>query len=125
MGQETPLDRISLRGLRARGFHGVFEHERREGQEFVVDVVLGVDSRAAARTDDLSRTVHYGLLATALVEVIEGEPVNLIETLAQRLADTCLARPGVHEVEVTLHKPQAPIPHQFDDVAVTIHRRRQ
>ncbi len=81
------LDRITVRGLRARGRHGVFDFERREGQEFVVDVVLAVDTRPAARTDDVSDTVDYGELSDRLVAVVEGEPVNLIETLAQRLAD--------------------------------------
>ncbi|GAA3751946.1 dihydroneopterin aldolase [Spinactinospora alkalitolerans] len=119
-----PPDRIAVRGLRARGHHGVFDHERRDGQEFVVDVVLGVDTGEAARTDDLAHTVHYGLLSSRLVEVVEGEPVNLIETLADRLAAVCLAEPQVLEAEVTVHKPQAPVPHEFDDVTVTIQRRR-
>ncbi|WP_236700328.1 dihydroneopterin aldolase [Allosalinactinospora lopnorensis] len=119
------LDRIAVRGLRARGHHGVFEEERRKGQEFLVDVVLGVDTREAARTDDLAHTVHYGVLSERLVEVVEGEPVDLIETLAGRLAEVCLADPAVHEAEVTVHKPEAPIPYEFADVTVTILRRRQ
>lgn len=119
-----PLDRISIRGLRARGRHGVFDFERREGQEFVVDAVLGVDTRPAARSDDVSDTVDYGELSDRLVAVVEGEPVNLIETLAQRLADVCLDSPRVVEVEVTVHKPDAPIRHRFDDVSITITRRR-
>lgn len=121
----TPrLDRIALRGLRGFGRHGVFDHERRDGQEFAVDVVLGVDSRAAARSDNVADTVHYGVLSDHLMEVIEGDPVNLIETLADRLAEVCLAQPLVSEVEVTVHKPNAPIPFPFDDVTVTILRRR-
>lgn len=117
-------DRIILRGLHAWGHHGVREHERRDGQEFVVDAVLSVDTRAAAAEDDLLRTVDYGELAARLAAVITGEPVRLIETLAQRLADTCLGEQGVSEVEITLHKPHAPISYPFDDVAVTISRRR-
>lgn len=117
-------DRIAIRGLRARGNHGVFEHERREGQEFVVDVTLGVDTSAAARTDDLAHTVHYGVLGERLAAVIEGDPVNLIETLADRLAAVCLSEPLVAEVEVTVHKPEAPMPCTVDDVTVTIHRSR-
>lgn len=117
-------DRIAVRGLRAWGHHGVLEQEWRDGQTFVVDVVLGVDSREAARTDDLTHTVHYGVLSERLVGVVEGEPVALIETLAQRLADTCLAESAVHEVEVTVHKPDAPIPHEFSDVTITIVRER-
>jgi 7,8-dihydroneopterin aldolase/epimerase/oxygenase len=117
-------DLISLRGLRARGHHGVFDFERLQGQDFVVDVQLELDLRIAARTDDVTDTVHYGELAGQLVEVITGPPVNLIETLAQRLADTCLTDPRVHAATVTVHKPQAPIPHEFGDVAVTIRRER-
>lgn len=118
------LDRIAVRGLRARGYHGVFEEERCQGQEFMVDVVLGTDTRAAGRSDDLALTVHYGELSTRLVDVLEGPPVELIETLAERLADVCLSEMRVQEVEVTVHKPGAPIPHQFTDVSVTILRRR-
>jgi 7,8-dihydroneopterin aldolase/epimerase/oxygenase len=121
---QVPLDRIALRGLRATGYHGVYEHERRGGQEFVVDAILGVDTRPAAAADDLSRTVDYGGLAARLTGVITGEPVRLIETLAERLAGECLAEPAVTEVEITVHKPQAPLPFPFCDVAVTISRRR-
>ncbi|GIJ51822.1 7,8-dihydroneopterin aldolase [Virgisporangium aliadipatigenens] len=117
-------DLISLRGLRARGFHGVFDFEREQGQDFVVDVQLELDLRPAARTDDVVETVHYGELAGQLVAVISGPPVRLIETLAQRLADTCLADARVRATTVTVHKPQAPIPHEFGDVAVTIRRER-
>lgn len=117
-------DRIALRGLRARGHHGVFDSERRDGQEFRVDAVLAVDTRPAGDRDELERTVDYGALAEALVRDVAGEPVRLIETLAERLAAVCLNEPLVREVELTVHKPQAPIPHAFDDVAVTIHRRR-
>lgn len=117
-------DLITLTGLRVRGYHGVFDFERREGQDFVVDVALELDTRPAATTDDLTRTVHYGELAGALAEVIAGEPVDLLETLAARLADVCLADPRVEAATVTVHKPQAPIPLTFADVAVTIRRER-
>jgi len=123
-GGGVPGDRITLRGLRARGYHGVFEHERRDGQEFVIDAVLWTDTTAAAAGDDLAGTADYGALAGRLVAVVTGEPVNLIETLASRLAAACLADPAVREAEVTVHKPQAPIPFPFDDVAVTIRRAR-
>lgn len=119
-----PADRIALRGLRVRGRHGVYAHERRDGQEFVIDAVLGVDTRSAAAADELSATVDYGALAAALAAVVSGEPVRLIETLAQLLAQVCLAVPAVTEVEITVHKPQAPVPFAFDDVTVTIVRRR-
>lgn len=119
------LDRIILKGVRARGFHGVFEHEREAGQEFVVDAALGVLSISkAAKTDDLHDTVDYGGVAEAIVEIIAGPPVNLIETLASRIATRCLEFDFVRAVTVTVHKPQAPIPVPFDDVAVRITRTR-
>ncbi|MBM9505215.1 dihydroneopterin aldolase [Actinacidiphila acididurans] len=118
------MDKITLRGLSVRGHHGVFPHERENGQTFVVDLVLGVDTSAAAATDDLARTVHYGVIAEQVAAVVAGEPVDLIETLAQRIADTCLGHETVEEVEVTVHKPEAPITVPFEDVTVTITRRR-
>ena len=118
-------DRITLTGLRVRGHHGVLEEERRVGQEFVIDVHLEVDTQAAAASDDVTDTVHYGELAEALAEVVAGQQVNLLETLAARLADTCLAQPLVQAATVTIHKPHAPIPLTFADVSVTIHRTRQ
>jgi dihydroneopterin aldolase len=118
------LDRISIVGLRVRGHHGYFEHERTAGQEFVVDAVLWLDTAPAAAEDDLSLTVDYGVIAERLAEIVAGEPVALIETLAGRLAAACLADPAVREAEVTVHKPQAPVRQQFADIAVTIRRDR-
>ncbi|MBH5335713.1 dihydroneopterin aldolase [Streptomyces pactum] len=118
------VDRVALRGLRARGYHGVFPHERAEGQTFVVDLVLGLDSRPAAAGDDLTKTVHYGVVAEEVVAVVEGEPVDLIETLAERIAEQCLKHEAVREVEVVVHKPDAPITVPFDDVSITITRSR-
>jgi 7,8-dihydroneopterin aldolase/epimerase/oxygenase len=118
-------DRIVLRGLRARGHHGVYAEERATGQTFLVDVVLHVDTRRAAESDDVSDTVHYGELATEIVGVVEGEPVNLLETLAARIASVCLSRSLVEKVEVTVHKPEAPVGVPFDDVVVTIARDRR
>lgn len=117
-------DRISLHGLRVRGNHGVFDFERRDGQDFVVDVELELDLAKAADSDHVNDTVHYGELAGRLAEVIAGEPVNLIETLADRLAAVCLEDDRVGAATVTVHKPQAPIPHEFADVAVTLRRTR-
>jgi len=117
-------DRIVLRGLRAHGRHGVYPEERATGQPFVVDVVLGVDLVAAGRSDDVAETVHYGELAQQVVAVVAGEPVNLLETLASRVAGVCLSYPAVAEVEVTVHKPEAPVGVPFEDVAVTIVRTR-
>jgi len=118
-------DRIVLTGLRVTGYHGVYDHERRDGQPFVVDVVLEFDTRKAAETDDVTDTVHYGELAERLAAVVAGEPVNLLEKLAARLADVCLDDPRVSAAEVTVHKPQAPIPLEFADVAVTIRREHR
>lgn len=120
---DTP-DRLRLQGLHVFGYHGVEQSERLDGQEFVVDVELGLDTRRAAGTDRLSDTVNYGDLAVRLHAAVASDPVDLIETLAQRLANVCLAQPPVDWVDVTVHKPHAPIPVQFDDVSLTIHRRR-
>ncbi|HET7387628.1 MAG TPA: dihydroneopterin aldolase [Nocardioidaceae bacterium] len=117
-------DRIVVRGIAARGHHGVLDFERREGQVFVVDLVLGVDTREAAGSDEVRDTVDYGSLTTTVRDAVETDPVNLIETLAQRIADRCLARERVGWVEVTVHKPNAPIDATFSDVAVTILRSR-
>jgi 7,8-dihydroneopterin aldolase/epimerase/oxygenase len=118
-------DRITLTGLRVRGFHGVYEHERRDGQDFVVDATLWLDSRPAAASDDVADTVDYGALADRLATVVAGEPVNLIETLAARLCELCMADERVIAAEVTVHKPQAPIAREFADVAVTARRSRR
>jgi len=117
-------DRIALTGLRVRGHHGVLPSERRAGQDFVVDVSLDLDLAPAALSDDVADTVDYGELAEALAAVIRGEPVNLLETLACRLSDICLADARVAAATVTVHKPQAPIPLNFLDVSVTVHRGR-
>jgi 7,8-dihydroneopterin aldolase/epimerase/oxygenase len=115
-------DRIELLGLRARGFHGVLEHERRDGQDFVVDVGLDVDTAAAAASDDLAQTIDYGTLAESIAAVVSGDPVDLIETLAQRIADVCLRDPRVRAVDVAVHKPSAPVTVPVEDVIVRIRR---
>src|SRR5687768_4286231 len=102
-------DRIALIGLRVRGHHGVLPEERRDGQDFLVDVVLRLDLRPAAASDEVADTVHYGELAERLSGVVSGEPVDLIETLAERLAAACLSYDRVQQAEVTVHKPSAPI----------------
>ena len=117
-------DTISLTGLRAFGRHGVYDFEREQGQDFVVDVVLELDLSPAAGSDDVADTVHYGELADGLVAIVTGEPVRLIETLAERLVRACLADSRVSAATITVHKPGAPIPHAFADVAVTIRRTR-
>lgn len=117
-------DRIALLGLRVRGSHGVLPEERRDGQDFLVDVVLSLDLAPAAASDDVTDTVHYGELAERLAAVVAGEPVDLIEALADRLARVCLSYDLVSQVEVTVHKPSAPIPLSFQDVSVTLVRSR-
>ncbi len=118
------LDQIRLSGVTARGNHGVFEFERREGQDFTVDVVLHTDVTAAAATDDLSKTADYGVLAGTVAEIVRGEPVDLIETLAERIALACLEPVGVFAADVAVHKPQAPITESFADVVVALRRER-
>lgn len=115
-------DRIEVKGIRAKGWHGVLEFERVDGQEFSVDVALNVDTAAAAVTDDLTLTVDYSAIAQLVHARIVGEPFNLIETLAHRIADDIIVVPGVDGVTVSVHKPHAPIPLQFDDVIVTVHK---
>ena len=117
-------DRITIRGIRGTGHHGVFDHERADGQPFVVDVTLSLDTSAAGRSDVLARTGDYGDVANQVHAVIVGEPVDLIETLAERIAVICLGWEAVEQVEVTVHKPQAPIAVPFDDVEVSITRGR-
>lgn len=117
-----PLDEIVLTGLTVFGRHGVYDHERENGQEFTIDLHLTMSLRAAAASDDVVDTVHYGELAEKVAAVVAGEPVNLIETLAERIADVALADARVRFVTVTVHKPHAPISLTFTDVAVTVRR---
>lgn len=117
-------DRITLTGLRANGFHGVFEHERINGQLFVIDVVVHVALAEAGGSDELAQTIHYGELAEAIIGAVERDPVDLIETVAERIAAVVLDQPRAELVEVTVHKPSAPITVPFDDVSVTILRSR-
>jgi dihydroneopterin aldolase len=123
---ESPggLDRLAVSGIEAFGHHGVLPHERREGQVFVVDLALALDTRTAARSDDLQYTVDYGTLVAKVTKAIETDPVDLIETLAERLVRICLEDPRVARAEVTVHKPSAPIQATFADVTLTIARTR-
>ncbi|WP_020669742.1 dihydroneopterin aldolase [Amycolatopsis nigrescens] len=118
-------DRITLTGLRVFGRHGVFEHEKRDGQEFLVDITAWLDLDQAAATDDLTKTLHYGELAQLAAGIVAGEPYDLIESVAGRIADEMMTDRRLHAAEVTIHKPSAPIPLTFDDVAVTIRRSRR
>lgn len=122
---ERPTDELSVTGIECYGHHGVFDFERREGQTFVVDLVLGVDTAPAAASDDLQDTVDYGSLVASVQAAVEKDPVDLIETLAQRIAGVCLLDGRVEWARVTVHKPDAPIEATFADVTLTITRRRE
>jgi len=118
------LDQVRLVGLEARGYHGVFDLEKKDGQTFQADVVLHVDNRAAARSDDLADALDYSVLAEQVVSVLTGAPADLIETVAERIAAVALASPAVFAVDVAVHKPHAPILLAFQDIVVTVRRDR-
>lgn len=117
-------DELQIRGIECYGYHGVFDFERREGQVFILDLVLGLDTRLAATSDDLHDTVDYGSLVSSAKAAVENDPVDLIETLAQRIANLCLLDDRVEWAKVTVHKPDAPIDATYSDVALTITRKR-
>ena len=118
-------DELSVLGIECFGHHGVFDAERRDGQTFVVDLTLGVDTSTAAASDDLRDTVDYGSLVASVQAAVETDPVDLIETLAQRIAGVCLLDNRVEWARVTVHKPDAPIRATFSDVVLTITRKRE
>ena len=118
----APQDELSVTGIECFAHHGVFEHERREGQVFVIDLTLGVDTRAAAASDDLHDTVDYGSLVGQVKAAVESDPVDLIETVAERISGVCLLDSRVEWARVTVHKPGAPIDAIFSDVTLTITR---
>ncbi|MBB2770596.1 MULTISPECIES: dihydroneopterin aldolase [Mycolicibacterium] len=117
-------DRIELRGLTVRGNHGVFDHERRDGQDFVIDLTVWLDLAPAAASDDLADTVDYGGLAQRAAGIVAGPPRDLIETVAAEIADDVMKDQRIEAVEVVVHKPEAPIPLTFADVAVVARRTR-
>lgn len=117
-------DRIELTGLECFGYHGVFEEEKKTGQPFIVDVTCWLDT--AGIEDDLSRTVNYAELADVAAGIVEGPSRDLIETVAAEVAETAMERFEIlHAIEVTIHKPKAPIPRTFEDVAVVARRSRK
>ena len=118
------MDSISLRGLRVFARHGVLESERRRGQDFLIDVTARLDVSAAAATDDLTRTLDYGELASAISRRVREERWNLIERVAQRVAELVLENPLVEQVEVTVRKPEAPVAEPLEEAAVSITRSR-
>lgn len=117
-------DELSVLGIECYGHHGVFENEKRDGQVFVIDVTLGVNTRPAAASDDLRDTVDYGSLVGQVTAAVARDPVDLIETLAERVAGVCLLDSRVEWARVTVHKPDAPIEARFSDVTLTITRHR-
>ena len=118
------LDRITVTGIEAYGYHGVLPHERERGQRFVVDVVLALDLSPAGETGDLGASVHYGTLSERVADAVASDPGDLIETLALRILRICFGFEPVRWASVTVHKPDAPIAVAFSDVAVTIERSR-
>lgn len=117
-------DRIELTGLECFGYHGVFEEEKKTGQPFIVDVTCWLDT--AGIEDDLNRTVNYAELADVAADIVEGPSRDLIETVAAEVAETAMQRFEIlHAIEVTIHKPKAPIPRTFADVAVVARRSRK
>jgi 7,8-dihydroneopterin aldolase/epimerase/oxygenase len=118
-------DRIALTGLQVRGYHGVLEHEKVDGQDFLVDLTAWIDLDVAGRTDELADSLDYGTLASRVAEIVGGPPRNLIESVAADIAEEVMADPRVHAVEITIHKPAAPISLPFADVAVTVRRSRR
>ena len=116
-------DRISLRGIKGFGYHGVFEHEAKNGQDFFVDLEITLDLSKASRTDELADTIDYGALTDLVAAEIAGERVPLIERLAGRIADRIKAQhPEIDWIEVTVHKPKAPVSSEVADISVTITR---
>ena len=117
-------DTISITGLRLTGYHGVFEHEKRDGQEFGVDLEIELDLSSAGNTDELQNTLDYSVVVDEVAQRVTGESVDLIETLAHDIAQLVLSHPQPAAVTVTVHKPQAPVGHPVEDIAVTIRRER-
>ena len=119
-------DRIELKGLAFPANHGVLEHETEFGQAFSLDITCWLDFAGAAKDDDLTQTVNYAELAETALRIATGTPRQLIETVAVEIAETAMrSYDALHAVEVTLHKPNAPIPAVFDDVAVVARRSRK
>ncbi len=123
-GGRPAQDELAVTGIECWAHHGVFEHERRDGQLFVIDLTLGVDVRSAAASDDLRDTIDYGSLVGEVTAAVQAEPVDLIETLATRIAGVCLLDARVEWARVSVHKPDAPIEAAFEDVTLTITRSR-
>ena len=118
------FDTLTITGLRLTGYHGVFEHERVDGQEFVIDVEVQLDTTPASASDSVLDTLDYSVLVNEVAHRVTGEPVNLIETLAEDIAHIALGHGQAQAVTVTVHKPQAPVGQPVSDIAITIHRKK-
>jgi 7,8-dihydroneopterin aldolase/epimerase/oxygenase len=118
------VDRIDITGIEVFAHHGVLAHERELGQRFVIDLTLELDLGPAEASDALVDTIDYGRLSGDVAEIVGGEPFDLLEAVAGRVAERCLQDPKVEAVEVTVHKPAAPVPVVTRDVAVTLRRTR-
>jgi dihydroneopterin aldolase len=116
------VDRILIRGLREQGVHGVLPEERVRPQAFEVDLELHVDLAKAGASDDLADTVDYGGVCDAVTKVVASESYQLLERLAQRIADVCRSDPRVMAVVVEVRKLDPPVDAQVDHVAVRIQR---
>jgi dihydroneopterin aldolase len=113
-------DRIRLTGIEVVGRHGVYTGEKFSDQPFVVDLDCVIDRRRLV--DDLATTVDYSELADQVARIIQAESVDLIETLAERIAAACLSHPVITTATVTVHKPEAPLSVHVRDVAVEVTR---
>lgn len=122
-----PDDKIRIEKIRAYGYHGVFPHEKSQGQNFYVSLTLSLDLQAAGKSDDLEQTVNYAAVVARVVEIVSARPgFNLIEALAEKIAASLLCEfPRVDALEVEIHKPEAPIPTPFGDVIVSVSRTRE
>jgi dihydroneopterin aldolase len=118
-------DRIELRGVSVWARHGYGDEEREADQEFLVDLTVWCDLAEAARSDNLEDTLDYGALAVRAAQIVGGPPRKLIEGLAAEIAEDVMRDPRVHAVEAAVHKPKAPIPVPFGDVAVIARRSRR
>jgi dihydroneopterin aldolase len=118
-------DKIKVTGIEGLGYHGLYDSEREIGQPFVVDVELELDLEAAGKTDEIDYTVDYNDIAQLIYNEIIGPPMKLLETLGERVCEKIFtAYPAVQEIEVTVHKPRAPISVPFGDVSITLKRER-
>lgn len=117
-------DSIRITGLELFGYHGVYDHEKQNGQRFLVDLAVWIDTENASVSDDLSQTLDYGELVQAVAAEVQGESVDLIEKLAAKVLDVVWRFEEALVAEVTVHKPEAPVGFPVTDISVTLKRER-